>query len=81
MKKNEIGGACGTYGGEQKSVQDFGGERTERENTLEDLDRRDHSIIVSYKEIGKEGMDWIDLAQKSDTWLAVIYMVMGIVVP
>ena len=26
IKENEMGGACGTYGGEQKFVQGFGGE-------------------------------------------------------
>jgi hypothetical protein len=24
--KNEMGGACGTYGGQKRSIQDFGGE-------------------------------------------------------
>ena len=36
---------------------------------------------MNYIEIGREGMEWIDLAQKSDTWLGVIYMVMEILVP
>jgi hypothetical protein len=26
MEKNEIGGACSTYGGEEMCIQDFGGE-------------------------------------------------------
>jgi hypothetical protein len=26
IKKNEIGGACSTYGGKQRSMHDFGGE-------------------------------------------------------
>jgi len=26
IKKNEMGGACGTYGGEERRVQGFGGE-------------------------------------------------------
>ena len=26
IKKNEIGGACGAYGGEERRVQGFGGE-------------------------------------------------------
>ena len=26
IKKNELGGACSTYGGQQRCMQDFGGE-------------------------------------------------------
>jgi hypothetical protein len=26
IKKNEMGGACGTYGGQEKCIQGFGGE-------------------------------------------------------
>jgi hypothetical protein len=26
IKKNEIGGACGTYGGQERCVQNFGAE-------------------------------------------------------
>jgi hypothetical protein len=26
IKKNEVGGACSTYGGEESCIQDFGGE-------------------------------------------------------
>jgi hypothetical protein len=26
IKKNEIGGACGTYGGHERCIQGFGGE-------------------------------------------------------
>ena len=27
MVKNEVGGACSTYGGGEKCIQDFGGEK------------------------------------------------------
>jgi hypothetical protein len=26
IEKNEIGGACNTYGGKERCIQDFGGE-------------------------------------------------------
>jgi len=26
IEKNEVGGACSAYGGEEKPIQDFGGE-------------------------------------------------------
>jgi hypothetical protein len=28
IKKNEVGGACSTYGGGERCIQDFGGETT-----------------------------------------------------
>jgi len=33
VKKNEMGGACNTYGGEQKCLQGFGGETCGKETT------------------------------------------------
>jgi hypothetical protein len=27
IEKNEMGGACSTYGGKERCIQDFGGER------------------------------------------------------
>jgi hypothetical protein len=32
-KKKEMGGACSTYGGEERYIQDFGGESWRKENT------------------------------------------------
>ena len=32
-EKNEMGGACSTYGGEERYIQDFGGETWEKETT------------------------------------------------
>jgi hypothetical protein len=33
------------------------------------------------KEVGWEDMDWIDLAQHRDRWLALVSVVMNILVP
>jgi len=35
IKKNEMGGACGTYEGGERRVQDFGGETSGKEATGE----------------------------------------------
>ena len=32
-KKNEMGGACSTYGGEERCIQGFGGETWGKETT------------------------------------------------
>jgi len=30
IKKNEMGGACSTYGGEERCIEGFGGKRDEK---------------------------------------------------
>jgi hypothetical protein len=39
------------------------------------------NIKIDLKEIGWEGMDWIDLAQDRDQWRALVNTVMNILVP
>jgi hypothetical protein len=43
--------------------------------------RRWVNIIMDLREIGWGGMDWIDLAQDSDEWRAVLNTVMNLRVP
>jgi hypothetical protein len=37
MKKNEMGGACSTYGRQARCIQDLGGETLGKKDLLEDL--------------------------------------------
>jgi hypothetical protein len=39
------------------------------------------NIKISAREIGWDGMDWIDLAQDRDQWRALVNMVMNLRVP
>jgi hypothetical protein len=39
------------------------------------------NIKIDVREIGWDGMDWIDLAQDSDQWRAVVNTVMNLRVP
>jgi hypothetical protein len=39
------------------------------------------NIIMDRREIGWNGMDWIDVAQDRDQWRALVYTVMNIRVP
>jgi hypothetical protein len=39
------------------------------------------NIKMDLREIGRDGMDWIDVAQVRDQWKALVYTVMNIRVP
>jgi hypothetical protein len=39
------------------------------------------NIIMDVREIGWGGMDWIDLVQDMDQWMALLNMVMNLRVP
>jgi hypothetical protein len=40
-----------------------------------------HNIEIDLREIGWDGVDWIDLAQDRDQWRAVVSTVMNLRVP
>jgi hypothetical protein len=39
------------------------------------------NIILDLREIGWDGMDWIELAQDRDQWRALVNTVMNLLVP
>jgi hypothetical protein len=39
------------------------------------------NIKIDLREIGRDGMDWIDLDQNRDQWRALVNMVMNLQVP
>jgi hypothetical protein len=41
----------------------------------------ENNINVDHKEVGREGVDWIHLAQDRDQWQAIVNTVMNIQVP
>jgi hypothetical protein len=43
--------------------------------------RWEDNIKMDLREVGREGADWIDLAQDRDRWRAVMYTVMNLGVP
>jgi hypothetical protein len=80
VKKTEMSRTCGTYGGEERCIQDFDGKLKEG-NHLEDtsVDRRIILKLIFEKWGG--GMDRIGLAQGRGRWRAVVNTVMNLRVP
>jgi hypothetical protein len=72
VKDYEMVRACSTNGGEQECIKrPLGRPRT----------RWVDNIKIYLREIGWDGMDWIDLAQDRDQWKAVVNTVMNFRVP
>jgi hypothetical protein len=68
MKKNEMGGACGTYGGQERCIQGFDGEPDGKSPLGRPRRRWENNIIIDLQEVGCGGMNWIDLAQHRYRW-------------
>ena len=58
IKKNEMGGACGTYGGRERCAEGFGGETWGKETIWVDQDV-DGRIIMKWE--GVVGTGWSSL--------------------
>ena len=81
VEKSEIGGACNTYGGEERRIQRFGGGNLKVRGNLEDpgVDGR---IILRWIFRKWDGsVDWNELAQDRDRWRALVNAVMNFQVP
>jgi hypothetical protein len=71
MKNDEVGGACGTYGGQERFCL---GDLVER-NHLEDLSL-DGKIILKW--MGWGGMNWSDMGQNRYRWRVLVNAVMNL---
>ena len=82
IEKNEMGGKCNTYGGEERCIQGLVG-KPKRKGTLgRPRHRWEDNIRMDLKEVGwSGGMDWIDLAEDRDRWWILVSAVMNLRVP
>ena len=55
------------YKGEEKCVQGFGGKTWGKETTWKNRRRWEDNIITDIAAVRREDLEWIDLAQDSDS--------------
>jgi hypothetical protein len=73
-----VGGACGTRGRGEKSVQGLVGKPEGRRPLGRPRRRWEDVVRMDLREIGLEGVDWIRLSQDRDRWRAVVSAVMNL---
>jgi hypothetical protein len=77
-----MGRACSANGGEEECVGGKVVGEPEGKRPLGRPRRRWVDIIkMGLREIGWDGMDWIDLAQDTDQWMALVNTMMNLRVP
>jgi hypothetical protein len=76
-----MGGACGTYG-EEESADRILVEIPEGRRQLGRLRHRwEDNIKMDLQEWDEADIDWIDLAEDTDRWRAVVNAVMNLWIP
>jgi hypothetical protein len=58
-----------------------GGEIRMKETVMKNKTKWLDNIKMDFRDIGSDGMDWIDLAQNRDQWRALVNTVMNLRVP
>jgi hypothetical protein len=81
MKEDEMDRACNTMG-EKRNAYRILVRKPEGKRPLGRPGRRwVDNIKIDLRQIGWDGIDWIDVAQDRDQWRALVHTVMNLQVP
>ena len=81
IKKNEMGGACSTYGERQGVYRALVGKREGKRLLGRPSRRWEDNIKMDLQEVGCGGMDWSDVTQDRGRWRDLVNAVMNLRVP
>ena len=76
-----MGRACSAYGGEERRYMVLVGKPAGRRPLGRSRRKWEDNIKMDLQEVGCGDMDWIDLAQDSDRWRALVNALMNLRVP
>jgi hypothetical protein len=76
-----MGRACSTNGEKRNAYRILVGKPEGKRPLGRSRRRWEDNIIIDLREIGRGGMDWIDLDQDRDQWRALVNTVMNLRVP
>jgi len=78
IKKNEMGGACSTYGERRGKYWVLVGRPERKRPFRKPRWRWEDNINIDFQEVGCGGKDWIKLAEDRDRWRAFVDAVMNL---
>ena len=81
IEKNEMGWACGAYGGREGAYSFLVGKPEGKRPLGRPRRRWVNNIRMDLQEVGYGYVDWIGLAQDRDRWRALVSAVMNLRVP
>jgi hypothetical protein len=81
VKEDEMGRACSTNGRKRNAYMILVGKPEGKRPLGRPRRRWVDNIKIDLREIGWDGMDWIDLTQGRDQWRALVNTVMKVRVP
>jgi hypothetical protein len=79
--EDEMGRACSTHLYESNAYRVLVGKPERKRPLGRPIHRWEQNIKMDRREIGRSGMDWINLAQDKDQWRALVSTVTTLRVP
>jgi hypothetical protein len=72
-----MGGACSTNGEKRNAYRIFVGKPAGKRSLGRPRRKWEDSIKMDLREIGWDGVDWIDMAQDRDQWMVLMNAVLN----